>query len=242
MGSDFKTNINKSGIGNPPPNVNAVPDMTPLDLDPRYETVLLLVRHGESLGNAVRRFLGHTDLDLSERGYRQAERTAEFLAGERIDSIYSSDLLRAMSTAIPNAKRRSVDVIPNVRLREMFVGDWEGLFVEDIKRIYGSYFTTEWSEQFFSFRGAPGGESTQALAARINEALLDIARNNIGKTVLVAFHAAAIRAFWGRLVEEKGGDHSDIGFPLNASVSVLYFDGNAFYPGEYSHADHLRDL
>ena len=232
----------KCGIGNPAPDQNQIPDMTPLVLDGRYNTRLLLVRHGESLGNAVRLFLGHTDLDLSDRGHGQAKRTAEYLSSLHIDAIYSSDLLRAISTARPNAELHSLGITPYPGLREMFVGEWEGRYVSDIIDTYGTYFTEEWTENFYTFRGAPGGESCAELADRISRALLDIAKANLGKTVLVTFHAAAIRAFWGRLLLSLGQGIEDVGFPANASVSVLYFDGERFIPGEYSHAEHLRDL
>ena len=67
------------------------------------KTKIYFIRHGESLGNAARKILGHTDLDLSELGYRQAFATAEHLKDIHIDVIYSSDLMRAMHTAEPNA-------------------------------------------------------------------------------------------------------------------------------------------
>lgn len=75
------------------------------------QTKVILVRHGQSLGNAKRVLLGHTDLDLSELGYRQAEATAEALKDEKIDVVYSSDLKRAMSTAVPHARMRGMEEI-----------------------------------------------------------------------------------------------------------------------------------
>ena len=42
-------------------------------------TNLYFIRHGESEGNKIRAFLGHTDLDLTEKGHSQAQNTAEFL-------------------------------------------------------------------------------------------------------------------------------------------------------------------
>ena len=52
-----------------------------------YMTKIYFIRHGESIGNAQQRFLGHTDLDLTELGYKQAEATAEFLSDVKIDKI-----------------------------------------------------------------------------------------------------------------------------------------------------------
>ena len=67
-------------------------------------TQVLLIRHGQSEGNAERRFGGHTATPLSPRGLRQAQVTARTLAAEAITAIYSSDLLRAIQTAEPLAE------------------------------------------------------------------------------------------------------------------------------------------
>ena len=67
-------------------------------------TTLLLVRHGQSEGNAARRFGGHTATPLSTLGREQARLTAHALASESITAIYSSDLQRAVQTAAPLAE------------------------------------------------------------------------------------------------------------------------------------------
>ena len=66
---------------------------------------MYFIRHGQSLGNQLGVFLGHTDLDLSELGYRQAACTAQYLKDIKIDKVYSSDLLRAENTLKLPAKR-----------------------------------------------------------------------------------------------------------------------------------------
>ena len=63
-----------------------------MGLHKMYNTKLIFLRHGQSIGNLERRLLGHTDLDLSELGYRQAESAAYALKDEKIDFIYSSSL------------------------------------------------------------------------------------------------------------------------------------------------------
>lgn len=239
----MKTNFDKSGIGANAPDVAATPDMSPLSFDSEYNTRLLLIRHGESFGNMVRRFLGHTNFGLSERGRTQAERTAEFLCDMQVDAIYSSDLSRAYETATPIAERHSMNIITDKELREIHVGSWEGLLVVELQEWFGKYFTEEWSENFGTFRGAPGGESVQHLRERIGAALLKIARENVGKTVLVVFHAAAIRAAFGEIAgiaPENVG--KELPFPSNASISVVYYDGDRLVAGEYSHDAHLADL
>ncbi|MBE6534475.1 MAG: histidine phosphatase family protein [Ruminococcaceae bacterium] len=217
-------------------------DKTALKSEEGHLERILIVRHGESLGNAHRAFLGHTDKDLSERGYAQAYRTADFLSYEKIDVIYSSDLLRAYNTALPHAKLRGLDVISDKGLREIYAGDWEDKTVEEIIDIWGDEYLVGWRKHFGTYT-IPGGESVLNLAERIERAMLEIARHNEGKTVLIACHAAAIRSFFGRISgiapEELAGK---IPFPTNASVSTVYFDGERLIPGEYSHDAHIVDL
>lgn len=221
---------------------NGTPDMSALKLDKRFETVIYLVRHGQSLGNAKREFLGHTDKDLSELGYLQAARTAEFLAYERIDAVYSSSLIRAHNTSLPHAKMRNMPVIDSDELKEIYAGAWEGLFVEDIISKYPHEFIDEWRNNFGLSR-IPEGEYVPDLAKRIYNEIYRIAKENEGRHILIGCHAAAIRSFWGVIAGIRPENlAAELPFPENASVSVVYFDGERLIPGEYSHAAHLLDL
>ena len=94
-------------------------------------TQLLLIRHGQSQGNAEGRFGGHTDTPLSQRGRKQAKATAKVLAGESFTAIYSSDLPRAIETARPLARLTGIEIQPTDALRERSVGVMEGLTFEE---------------------------------------------------------------------------------------------------------------
>ena len=211
-------------------------------INEEFDTVMFIIRHGQSIGNLNREFLGHMNKDLSDLGYKQAAATAEFLSDERIDVVYSSDLQRAHNTALPHAKMRGLEVIDSEGLREIFAGEWEGMRVEDIKEKYGNYYADVWRAQFGICR-LPGGEAVPELAQRIHGELLRIAKENRGKRILVGLHAAAIRAFFGKI---KGIEPSELAgafdFPTNASVSVVYFDGEKLVPGYYSYDEHLVGL
>ena len=216
-------------------------DMTPLMLSDEYKTKLILVRHGESLGNAVRAFLGHTNVDLSPRGYQQAERTAELLSQVHIDKIYASDLLRAFNTGVKVAERHNLFVEPVRALRELYLGDWEGKSVASLEEEFPSLMHI-WKTDFGRMV-CPGGESAVELRERIYDAVLSIAKQNCGKTVVIAFHGAAIRMLWSKICGislDKVG--SETTFAYNASISLAYYDGENLIPGEYSHMAHLTDI
>lgn len=203
------------------------------------KTRFILVRHGQSEGNAQRMILGHADRDITDVGRAQAECVSRALSDRKIDAVYSSDLLRAYNTVLPAAASRGLSVIPDVDLREINMGLWEGRSVDEIIREYGELFTVEWMRHFGSFR-APKGESTAELACRIKGALERIAGENPGCTVLIGTHAAAIRAFWG-LVTGIPAEQIDeaLPFPDNASYSEIDYVGGVFTPVSYSVSHYL---
>jgi len=206
------------------------------------KTKIIIVRHGESVGNATRVMLGHTDLDLSEHGYKQAECTAKHLENEKIDAIYSSDLMRAYNTAVPHATRRGMEIRRERGFRELCVGDWEGKSVAEIIDKWGDMFKKEWHESFGTFK-FPGGEGVMDGGRRFYDAVIKVARGHEGQTVMICAHAAVIRSFWSIISEiepEKIVD--ELPFPTNASYSVAYFDGERIAPAEYSCDEHLAEL
>lgn len=197
-------------------------------------TKIIIIRHGESLANAQKVYLGHTDWDLSEKGKAQAEEAAEYFAEENIAAVYSSDLLRAYNTALPHARRRGLDVIPDRELREVYLGAWEGLLIDEISRKWDYEFNVQWRENFGTCT-PPDGESVSAAGLRFYNEILRIAKLHPGEVVLVAAHAAVIRAFWGRVTETPPQLLAErIPFPLNASATTVILEGDRLVPVDYS--------
>lgn len=200
---------------------------------------IYLVRHGESLGNAARMYLGHTDLDLSERGREQAEMTAQALSEIEFDAIYSSDLLRAYNTALPHARLRGMEIITMQELREMAVGEWEMKPVDELEKT--DAFINGWRLNFGTFT-LPGGENVAAAADRVYKALLNIAEAHPGKCVLAVMHAAVIRAFWAKIHGFSPSEWaSKTTFPTNASYSVVDYENGKFIPIEFSNDAHFKE-
>ena len=85
-------------------------------------TTILLIRHGETLGNRDGMFRGQKDFPLNENGRTQARSLAEELSTWRIDAIYSSPLSRAMETARPLAEAR---VCRSSRKQGSLISVWE---------------------------------------------------------------------------------------------------------------------
>src|SRR5262249_58138144 len=95
-----------------------------------------LARHGETDWNRARRWQGHADRPLTERGRAQAVALAERLADIALDAIYASDLRRARETADFVAARQGLAVLELRELREVDVGSWEGLTREEAEETF----------------------------------------------------------------------------------------------------------
>jgi len=153
-------------------------------------TRVLLVRHGQSQGNAEGRFGGHTDTPLSKRGRKQAKLTAELLASEKLDAIYSSDLRRAVQTAEPLARATGLEVTRTFALRERSVGLMEGLTFEEAAAAHPEEYASLLRRDFE--RVLAGGESYRQLLDRAAAELDRAVERHRGGTVALFSHTGTI--------------------------------------------------
>ncbi len=206
------------------------------------ETKIIIVRHGQSQANANGIYAGQTDIPLTELGISQAKSTANAIKDIKIDKIYSSDLIRAHQTALPHAELRGLSVTDSKELREMFLGDFECLPLDLLKTEHLEDFKIPWYEHFGRYK-FPNGESVLGASERFYNEVMRIARENIGKTVLIASHAAVIRGFWCKISGYAPDEYSERSvFPTNASYSTLHYDGEKPIPDEYSIDSHINTV
>ena len=205
------------------------------------KTRMMFVRHGESEGNKVHAFLGHSDAPLSDKGHEQAERTAEYLKNEKIDIFYSSDLKRAYQTGCHIAEKHGMTPIPDENLREIFAGKWEWGKFTDLWEKFPVTFK-KWCEDIGNSH-PDGGEEVSHLYDRVIAEVWKIAKENMGKTVLITSHATPIRAlrtYWEGL---PCGDMKEFPWASNASVSVCdYFEDGHVEMISYSEDSFMGEL
>ncbi len=204
-------------------------------------TRLILIRHGQSEANLAHWFGGHTDAFLTELGHAQARAAAAYLHGrERIDAVYASSLTRTMDTARPTAEAFSLPVIPEDGLREIYAGDWEGLpfpLVEAKFHDDRALWRTDLAHALCT-----GGETVAQVYDRVIATVTRIARENEGKTLLIATHWTPIICL---LCRATVGDISRImecPEPTNASLHVLRFEQGVLSPERINITEHLGDL
>jgi broad specificity phosphatase PhoE len=151
---------------------------------------LWLVRHGESTWNSARRFQGGSDAPLSPRGRRQAQALAAGLGAVRFNALYTSPLSRARDTAAPCEVALGLEAVLVDGLREVGLGNWEGLTLEEVVAQDGDRYA-RWLREPLA-HGPPGGEPMMALAARVGAALTRLAAGHPAGRALVVSHGGAI--------------------------------------------------
>lgn len=145
-------------------------------------SVIHLVRHGQSSWNAAQRIQGQTrHVPLTPLGEQQARDAARRLAASGAQAVYTSDLQRAVQTALPIAARLKVMVTVDRDLRERSLGDFEGRRSADAWAAAGA----AWGDPRWR---PPGGESIYDVCARIRVFLRRLQSRPEDSPVVVVTH------------------------------------------------------
>lgn len=157
---------------------------------------ILAIRHGENPANINREFSYKLiDYSLTPKGVRQAEETAIFLRGQKIDEIYSSPLKRAYETAEIIAAPLELPVVLVEEFRENNVGDLESQPPTDEAwalhdRIISDWYAGRHDSAF------PGGEDFLTLVRRVKVGLTHILSLNHGaqeeRRIVVVAHGGIL--------------------------------------------------
>jgi broad specificity phosphatase PhoE len=172
------------------------------------ETIVGLLRHGQTDWNIDFRLQGTTDIPLNETGLAQAQTVAQFISAADWDALVASPLSRAIDTAkvvSEHAGLPAASIEPLLLERAFGVG--EGLTYD------------EWREKFRDLAVIPGGESLVELADRCWLLLDALLQNHRGKRVLTVSHGALIRKVI-ELVSENTLPNAGDRFG-NTSLSVI---------------------
>ena len=145
---------------------------------------ILIVRHGETDGNALR-ILQRPDVPLNELGKRQAEHVARRLCAHGFVHILCSDLERARMTAAPIAAGSGIAIEESPLLQERNFGDLRGLPYAALNE-----------DPFGPSFAPPNGEDWPAFHARVAEAFAFIVgrRRDLSGTLVVVTHGLVCRA------------------------------------------------
>jgi broad specificity phosphatase PhoE len=219
---------------------------------------LVLVRHGESVGNVAREQaeLGRAevieiewrdaDVPLSEHGKAQADALGRWLAEHRVDRVISSPYLRARDTLTRAlaAAGRPDEIVLDERLRDRELGVLDRLTSWGLAARFPDEAARKRDLGKLFYR-PPGGESWADIALRVRSFLHDLDDADMSGTVLVGTHDAVIFVFRYVIegMDEKGllelATHAVV---PNASVSRFVRDPDGpWQVAEFGAVDHLHD-
>ena len=179
---------------------------------------LLLIRHGETILNAESRFRGHSEVDLSPRGRRQAGALARNLPRSfPIGHVYSSPLPRCLETARPLAMALGLTVVVEPRLIDLDYGEWSGRQIAEVAEQFpGDY--AAWLAGDLSLR-FPGGELLQAVVERMQSFLDEVIECHEGEVVAMVTHNVLCQMATCLLLDIPVDSFQSIGHdPGNVSV------------------------
>jgi probable phosphoglycerate mutase len=201
-------------------------------------TRIIAIRHGETAWNIDTRIQGQLDIPLNPTGRWQASRVAQALAGESIQAIYASDLLRAWETAGAIAEATGLTRQAHQGLRERGFGEFQGKTFAEIEAL--------WPEQSRQWRARhpewapPGGESLSALRVRIVQTACELAARHRGEQIVMVAHGGVMdvlyRAATGQ--DEQAPRSWQLG---NAAINRLLWTPEGLTLVGWSDTRHLED-
>ena len=202
-------------------------------------TELIIVRHGETKWNAQGLQQGQLDSPLTGLGVRQADAIAQALVRCKFQSLYSSDLGRAVATAERISARTGRKVIRDPRLRERRLGIMQGLTMAEFEQAYPAEYAT--------FRSGdidyvlPDGESIRQRYDRVIACLEQIAASRPGEQVVIVTHGGSLDSAFRRAMQ------MDLASPrtfklYNASINSFFIDRGQWRMGMWGSVEHLGDL
>lgn len=188
---------------------------------------VVLVRHGESQGNAAARFEGQTGPGLTPRGHAQARAIATGLYRRGTpDLVVASDLVRVTETAAPYLERTGLAARVDARWREAAVGTWSGRgFTEIAAEFPDAVRALRRGEDVRRGGGETFAEVRVRVAAALDDVLAPFAATPVGSrhTVVVFTHGGPVRVATAEAMDLPAGGHRGLDPPTNCSATELEF-------------------
>lgn len=157
------------------------------------QTILYLVRHGQTEWNIENRIQGRLDSPLTELGKQQARSLAKRISRLPLTRIYSSSSNRAFETALYLRGDRQIDLIKTDYLMEVYLGKWEGRKWSEVDSEFPMELRimTNHPERFEAkeTEGETFFEAQERLVSFVKRLLKD----HMGESILLVSHALAIK-------------------------------------------------
>ena len=190
-------------------------------------TKLYITRHGETEWNTKGMMQGWGNSPLTELGREQGKWLRDRIKDLHIDVIYSSPSGRAYETAKIIKGNRDIELLTDEGLKEINMGNWQGLSQEEIKALGEENYFNYWN---FPSKYIPtgGGESYYELRDRSYEAITKILEKEKGKTILIVTHTVALKGFLNKLQNKHIDEIVQPPFIKQTSLTEIDFNEDGY--------------
>lgn len=199
---------------------------------------IFIVRHTETVGNVEKRLTGRQDYEITNRGKILVDELTDHFKNIKFDRIYASTSQRTVKTVEKLAELNGISVEEKEELCEMYFGIYDGWKWEEVDRVNPQVKLNQ--NKTNEILGIPNQENTDDVANRIYECILNLARQNEGKTILICSHGVAIEAFLRKIAgvpfryeKEKFCQH-------NVAINELEFENDEFYIIQLANTRYLQ--
>ena len=203
------------------------------------KTRLFIVRHTETIGNIEKRLTGRQDYAITERGQVLIQKLTKELENIKFDKIYSSTSGRAIKTIEQIAKNQNLKIEQIDKLCEMYFGIYDGWKWEDVNKIQPEIKQTQ--NKINEIVGIPKQESMEETANRMYNYILEISKENEGKTILISSHGVAIEAFLRKIENIKFRYEREKFCQHNVAINELEFEKNKFKIIRLADTEYLKN-
>ena len=202
-------------------------------------TKLYLTRHGETEWNRQLRFQGHKNSELTDKGVLAAELLADRIEEINIDYIISSPLMRAYNTAEIVKGSKDIRIIKNEGLKEINLGDFEGLSYTEIKKENPEIIESIESDPFNN--RYPNGENLKEFYNRVIKAFKEIVDKYKNNTILIVAHGGTLKCIEAYIKDFKIGNDCIGNVVKNCSLSCYELnEKDVFEEIFYNDTQHLE--
>ncbi len=199
---------------------------------------IFIVRHTETVGNVEKRLTGRQDYEITNRGKILVDELTDHFKNIKFDRIYASTSQRTVKTVEKLAELNGISVEEKEELCEMYFGIYDGWKWEEVDSVNPQVKLNQ--NKTNEILGIPNQENTDDVANRIYECILNLARQNEGKTILICSHGVAIEAFLRKIAgvpfryeKEKFCQH-------NVAINELEFENDEFYIIQLANTRYLQ--
>lgn len=193
-------------------------------------TVITLIRHGESYANINQLVESFSCQGLTEKGIAQAQALAQRIQqdGIKFDAYYASTLKRARMTAEILAPVINQPIQWEDDLHELRVGEVDGMSYQEVSQRFPTF---DRAIMDVHTKVAPGGESWNEFAVRCASVLNSIANANKGKHVAVVCHGGVIECSFLWALDLSAGVRRRVAFPARNTAMTVWQERASSYDG-----------